>query len=245
MTDDGFELDPAEVEQWNSIVSSEWPAETVLVSTQVDLATAWRNAPSAGAEQHILTMYRPRRPALGALVAAIVAACGSGWVFMTLVAPAYQLAVSRGISPHERAHEIHQLTAAAMLVAVALALTAGGVAAWIVAYCLYRLRRSSCEQVTRGVSPLTRYVRPPNPATAATWILILLGVSVVAGWWIPLHLEAASGSGPAAIRELRLAAMGGLGWLAVFLVCAVGLTTWASREAGHQLRRRAAIGAPR
>lgn len=242
MTDDDFELHPADVAQWDAIVASEWPDETARVSTHVDLASVPPSAHIADPEPQVLTIYRPRRPALTPLIAAIVAASAGAWIFIMVLAPTYQLAAARGFSPHERADEIRQLTIAAFLVAVALALTAGCLAAWLVTYSRYRLRRSSCDQVTRRATPMTRYLRPPNPATAAAWILLLLSASGVAGWWIPLQFERASGSGADAIEALGLASSGALVWMAVFVLCTAGLTTWGASEARHRLRRRSVTG---
>ena len=64
-------------------------------------------------------------------------------------------------------------------------------------------------------------------------------MTAAAGWWIPLQLERTGGSPVDASEALHLAAVGGLAWLAVLLLCAIGLTTWASREARHRLRSEA------
>ena len=101
------------------------------------------------------------------------------------------------------------------------------------------LRRSSCRLVASPSTPVTVHVRPPNPATAATWILLLLSVSTAAGWWIPLQLERTGGSPLDAIEALHLAGVGGLAWVAAFLLCAIGLTSWTVREARHRLRGQA------
>lgn len=244
MIADDFELDPDDVVQWDAIVSSEWPDEKAVMSTQVDLALTSPGESIAPAEQQVLTIYRPTRPALGLLATAVVAAFVCAWVIIMHLAPAYQLATARGVSHHERADAINQLPVVAVLVAVTLALTLGFVAAWIVIYARYSLRRSSYDQVTRQATPITRNVRPPNPATAAAWILLLLSTSGAVGWWIPLQLERASGSGSDPVVPTQWAALAALAWLVVCVLSAAGLASCAAREARHQLRRRAVGAAP-
>ncbi|MBK9738750.1 MAG: hypothetical protein IPO93_04390 [Actinobacteria bacterium] len=83
---------------------------------------------------------------------------------------------------------MHALTVRAVLVAITLVLAACCFAIWVIATARYRLRRSSCRLVASPPNPVTVNVVPPNPATAATWILLLLGATAAAGWWIPLQL---------------------------------------------------------
>lgn len=243
MTDDGFELDPADEAQWNAIVSSQWPEPEPRVPIRVDLAPAPPGESAAGAQQTLITIYRPRRPAPGPLAAAGVAASVAVWMVIAVLLPAYQLATVRGVSRHGRADDIHQLAVDALLVALALALAAGCVAAWIVMYSRYRLRRSSYDQVTSTSTPRPRHLRPPNPATAAAWLLLLLSTSGVAGWWISLQLERASGIGYDPLVATQSAAIAALTWLVLFILCVAGTTFWAARETRHRLRHTANLEA--
>ena len=236
MTDDNSGLSQTEATQWDAIVASEWPAETALVAVGVDLAIAPSSENGATSNQHIVMIFRPRRPRVAPLLAAIIAISAGTWVFLGVLVPKYRSIAARGYSPPERASEIHQLTVAAVLVAVALALALGCLAVWMVAYSRYRLRCSSCTQVTRQLDRAAPYIRPPNPATAAAWILLLLNASGVAGWWIPLQLRKVWAAGADTSETLRLASSGALAWLVICVLCAMALTTWAVRESRHRLR---------
>ena len=242
MTDDDSGLSQTEAAQWDAIVASEWPIESAILTTQLSSAIRFHLAePTESTEQRFVTVYQPRRPRLTPLAVGVLALAASAWLTIQVLIPAYQGAGQAGISRAERAVEVHDLTVAAALVAIALVVAVSCFGVWAVATARYRLRRSSCRLVASQSTPVTVYVRPPNPATAATWILLLLAASTAAGWWIPLQLERTGGSPVDASEALHLAGVGGLAWLAVFLLCAIGLTTWAAREARHRLRRTASI----
>ena len=245
MTDDDFELDPADEAQWDAIVSSEWPEAEPRVPIRVDLAPAPLGDSAAGALQTLITIYRPRRPAPGLLAAAVVAASVAVWMVIAVLNPAYQLATARGVSPHGRADDIHRLTVDALIVVLAFALTVGCLAVWIVLYSRYRLRRSCYDQVVRQATPITQYVRPPNPATPVAWIVLLLLPSGVATWWIPQQLQSALAIGSDRVDAMQSAALGTLTWLVTFVLCAAGVTTWACRETRHRARRSASRRASR
>jgi hypothetical protein len=172
-----------------------------------------------------------------------LAFAASAWLSIQFLIPIYRGAGLTGISRSERAIEVHTLTVAASLTALAVVVATGCFGVWAAATARYRLRRSSCRLVASQSTPVTLNVRPPNPATAATWILLLLAASTAAGWWIPLQLERTSGSPLDAREALHLAGVGGLVWLAVILLCMLGLTIWAAREARHRLRQTAVAAA--
>ena len=185
-------------------------------------------------------MYQPRRPGLTPLTLCALAFATSAWLTIQAVNPAYQRAVLAGISRSERAAEVHDFTVAAVLVAIAVVVASGCIGIWTVAAARYRLRRSSCRLIATGSNQRTVHVRPPNPATVAAWILLIVGASSAGAWWIPMQLERSSRNSLEAIGALHLAALGATTWLAVFLLCAIGLTMWAAREGRHRLRRDAA-----
>lgn len=245
MTDDDFELDPADEAQWDAIVSSEWPEAEPRVPIRVDLAPAPPGASAAGALQTLIPIYRPRRPASGPLAASVVAASVAVWMVIAVLLPAYQLATARGVSRQGRADDIHRLTVDALIVAFAFALTVGCLAVWIVLYSRYRLRRSCYDQVVRQATPITQYVRPPNPVTPVAWIVLLLTTSGVATWWIPQQLQSAIAIGSDPVDAMQAAALGTLTWLVTFALTTAGATTWACRETRHRARRSASQRATR
>lgn len=245
MTDDDFELDPADEAQWNVIVSSEWPEAEPRVPIRDDLAPFPPGESAAGAQQTLVTIYCPRRPAPGPLATAVVSASVAVWMTIAVLIPTYQLATAGGVSRHGRADDIHRLTVDAVIVAFAFALTVGGLAVWIVMYSRYRLRRSCYDQVIRRATPIPQYVRPPNPATPVAWIVLLLTTSGVATWWIPQHLQSALAIGSDPVDATQAAALGMLTWLVTFVLCAAGATTWACRETRHRARRSASQRASR
>ena len=239
MTDDSSGLSQTEAAQWEDIVASEWPIESAILTTQLSSGSASSREVDGTAEQRFVTVYQPRRPRLPPLTAGVLALATTAWLIIRFLVPAYQGAGQVGISRAERSVEVHDLTIAAALVAIILVVAVSCIGIWMVATARYRLRRSSCRLVASQSTPVAVYVRPPNPATAATWILLLLIASTAAGWWIPLQLENAAGSSTDAVEALRLAAVGTVAWLAVLLLCGSGLATWATRESRHRLRRSA------
>lgn len=51
--------------------------------------------------------------------------------------------------------------------------------------------------------PIERHVHPPNIMTAVAWIGLLVGVTCVAGWWLPDQLDLlATVQSPAVERHL-------------------------------------------
>jgi hypothetical protein len=240
MTDDSG-LSQTEAAQWDAIVSSEWPVEAAILTTQPSSASVPPGGGDGTAQQRSVTLYRPRRPRLTPVAVGVLALATSAWLTIQVLIPAYQRAGQASISQSERAIEVQALTVATALTALAVVVAAGCFGVWVAATARYRLRRSSCRLVASQSTPVTRYVRPPSPATAASWILLLLAASTAAGWAIPLQLERTGGSPPVASEALHLAGVGGLAWLAVFLLCMLGLTTWAARETRHRLRRAAAM----
>ena len=241
MTKDDFEISETEAARWDAIVASEWPIESAIIDTR--LSSAWLPPGASGGitEQRLVTVYEPRRPPLTLLAVGALALAASAWLTLQILIPAYQGAGLTGISPSERAIEVHALTVAASLTALAVVVAAVCFGVWATATARCRLRRSSCHLVASQSASVTVNVRPPNPATAATWVLLLLAASTAGGWWIPLQLERTGGGPVEASEALHLVGVGGLVWLAVFLLCMLGLTTWAAREARHRLRRAAAI----
>lgn len=251
MTNDDAGLSQTESAQWNAIVASEWPVESAILATQMSSTCLASGASDAITEQRLITVYQPPRPRLTPLTVGISALAASAWLTIQILIPEFQGAGQAGISRAERAIEVHDLTIAAALVAISLVVAVSCIGIWTVATARYRLRRSSCRLVASHSTPVTVYVRPPNPATAATWILLLVSASTAAGCWIPLQLGNTAGSSSDTVEALRLAAVGGVAWLAVLLMCAIGLTAWAAREARHRLRgqatsaARAQLGEPR
>lgn len=245
MTDDDFELDTADEAQWNAIVSSEWPEAEPRVPIRVDPAPFPPGESAAGTQQTLMTIYCPRRPAPGPLVAAVVTASVAVWMVIAVLIPAYQLATAGGVSRYGRADDIHRLTVDAVIVAFAFALTVGCLAVWIVMYSRYRLRRSCYDQVIRRATPITQQLRPPNPATPVAWIVLLLATSGVATWWIPQQLQSALAIGSDPVDATQAAALGTITWLVTFALCAAGATTWACRETRHRARRSASQKASR
>lgn len=243
MTGDDSGLSQTESAQWDAIVASEWPIESAIPTTQLSSGSASSGEADGTAAQHFVTVYVPRRPRLAPLAVPVLALAGSAWLTIQVLNPAYQGASLAGISRAERAVDVHDLTIAAALVAITLVVAVSCIGIWAVTTARYRLRRSSCRLVASQSTPVTVYVRPPNPATAATWILLLLTATTAAGWWIPLQLERTGGSPLDTSEALHLAAMGGLTWLAMFLLSAIGLTVWVARESRHQLRCSASHGA--
>lgn len=242
MTDGDFGLIESEAAQWDAIVSREWPIETAVATTQ----RSSRNVPSdrstSNARQRFVTVYQPRRPRLTPLAIGAAASVASAWLAIKDLNPAFHLVVLPGISRHDRVDAVHDLTVAAVLVTIALAVATGCLGIWTVSTARYRLRRSACRLAVGRSNPTTVYIRPPNPATAAAWILLLLFASAAAGWWIALQLGATSRSGLDAIEAVHLATIGAFAWLAVFLMCSTALATWAARESRHRLRCNAIHG---
>ena len=251
MTDDNSGLSQTEAAQWEAIVASEWPIESAILTTQLPSGSASSGEADGTAEQRFVTVYQPRRPRLTPLTAGVVALATTAWLIIRLLIPAYQGTGQAAVSKAERAVEVHDLTIAAALVAIILVVAVSCIGIWTVATARYLLRRSSCCLVASQSTPVAVYVRPPNPATAATWILLLVSASTAAGWWIPLQLQRTGGSPLDASEALHRAGMGGLAWVSAFLACAIGLTSWTVREARHRLRgqatdaRRAHVGQPR
>lgn len=239
MTDGDSELSRSEEAQWDAIVSSEWPIESAILTTQLSGTSVPSNGASDTYGQLFVTVYQPRRPRLAPLAAGVLMLAASAWLTNKVLYPAYVRASLAGISRSDRAVDVHALTVGAVLVAITLVAAACCFGVWVIATARYRLRRSSCRLVASPPNPATVYVRPPNPASAATWILLLQGMTAATYWWISLQLERTSGSTVDAIEALHLAAVGGWAWLAALLLCAIGLTTWASREARHRLRSEA------
>ena len=239
MTDDDAGLSQTEAAQGDAIVSSEWPVESAILTTQLSSGSAPSGEADGTAEQRFVTVYQPRRPRLTPLTVGVLALAASVWLTIQVLTPAYRDAGQAGISRAERAVEVHDLTIAAAYVSIALVVAVSCIGIWAASTARYMLRRSSCRLVASPSTPVTVHVRPPNPATAATWILLLLSVSTAAGWWIPLQLQRAGSSPLDASEALHLAGVGGLAWVAAFLLCAIGLTSWTVREARHRLRGRA------
>ncbi|MDI1291086.1 MAG: hypothetical protein PSX37_14180, partial [bacterium] len=192
-----------------------------------------------------LTIYLPRRPATLPLAISATLTGAVVWITVTGLAPAYRLATLITVPQYDRDDAVHQLTVTAALTTGTLLLAAASLSIWLVAYSRYRLRRASCDQVTSGAPASTRRVRPPNPVTAATWVLLLLTTSTSAWWWIVPHLNDAASNRSDAAAPLHNAIVGALAWLAIVLLCTAGLTTWTSREARHRLRRAATTTASR
>lgn len=241
MTNDDAGLSQTESAQWDAIVASEWPVESAILATRISSTSFPPGASDAITEQRLITVYQPPRPRLLPLAVGALALAASAWLTIQVLMPAYQGAGLTGISRSQRAIEVHTLTVAASLTALAVVVAAVCFGVWAAATARYRLRRASCRLVASQSTPATRNVRPPNPATAATWILLLLASSTAGVWWIPLQLERTGGSPVDTSEALHLVGVGGSVWLAVFLLCASGLTTWAAREARHRLRRTASI----
>jgi hypothetical protein len=236
MTNDDAGLSQTEAAQWSAIVASEWPGESAILTTQLSSGSASVSEPGRTAGQGFATVFQPRRPRLTPLAVGVSALAATAWLTIRLLIPAYQGAGLADISRSARAVEVHDLPIAAALVAISLVVAASCVGTWAVFAARYLLRRSSCRLVASHSTPPAACVRPPNPAAAAAWILLLLTASTAAGWWILMQLGRTSGSPVRAVEALHLAAMGGVAWLAVFLLCAIGLTVWVARESRHQLR---------
>jgi len=232
-------LSRSEAVEWDAIVAKEWPIESAILTTQLSSGSAQSGGADGAAEQRFVTVYQPRRPRLTPLTVGVLAVAASVWLTIQVLIPAYRGAGQGGISRAERAVEVHDLTIAAAYSSFALVVAVSCIGIWAASTARYMLRRSSCRLVASPSTPVTVHVRPPNPATAATWILLLLSVSTAAGWWIPLQLERTGGSPLDAIEALHLAGVGGLAWVAAFLLCAIGLTSWTVREARHRLRGQA------
>lgn len=241
MINDDAGLSQTESAQWDAIVASEWPVESAILATQTSSTFFPSGASGATTEQRLITVYQPRRPRLTPLTVGVLALATTAWLIIRLLVPVYQRAGQADISRADRAVEVHNLTIAAALVTITLVVAVSCIGIWAVTTARFRLRRSSCRLVASQSTPVTVYVRPPNPATAATWILLLLSASTAAGWWAPLQLGNTARSSSDAVEALHLAAVGAVAWLAVLLLCMLGLTTWAAREARHRLRRAAAI----
>jgi len=239
MTEGDFELSETEAARWDAIVASEWPIEATILTSQRSSRPALSAENDRTTGQAFVTVYQPRRPRLTPLAVGVLALAASAWLTFQILIPAYQRAGLAGISRSERAIEVHDLPIAAALAAISLVVAASCVGTWAVIAARYLLRRSSCRLVASHSTPPAACVRPPNPAAAAAWILLLLTASTAAGWWIPMQLGRTSGSPVRAVEALHVAAMGGVAWLVVFLLCAIGLTVWVARESRHQLRRTA------
>lgn len=239
MTDDDAGLSQTEAAQWKAIVSSEWPIESAILTRQLSGTSVPSDGASGASEELSVTVYQPRRPRLTPLTLGVMALAASAWLTLQGLNPTYQHALLAGIPRRERALEVHDLIVTSGLTTIALAVAVSCFGVWAVATARYLLRRSSCRFVGSQSTAATVNVRPPNPATAATWVLLLLSVSAVAAWWIPVLLEATQGSSSDAVEALRMAAVGATTWLAVFLLCASALTVWAARESRHRLRQSA------
>ncbi len=75
-----------------------------------------------------------------------------------------------------------------------------------------------------GATLATRTIRPPNPATAVTWILLLLTASAIAQWLITPRIERALSGDYDAIVWVSPAAVAGKAWLAIVIASMAGLT---------------------
>lgn len=238
MTDDDFTLNFSDAAQWNAIVTSEWPSRAAHPTTLPREKEASAIAAAFDAQTpELRTIYLPRRPAAAPLVMGMMLTVVSIWIALCHVVPAFQLAARTGLPRQTRADTVHQFTVAAALIAVISVLAVACCSVWLVSFARYRLRRSSCDHIAARTTTIGRYIHPPNPATAATWLLLLLTASAIAGWWIAPRLDTASSADPDAIDAFNAAVLGGLAWLAVVMLCAALLTIWAAREARHRLRR--------
>lgn len=240
MIDDDFTLDSNEADQWDAIVTNEWPSDLGSgTGSMRDADEDTDTRPVDDAAPRSMVVHYPRRPtmlplAMGAMLTGVAA-----WVAVNLLVPGYHLAAITGLPRRDRAEAVHQLTITAAITAAILLLAASCCSTWLVSFARYRLRHTSCKEATAGTPTSTRVVRPPNPATSMTWALLLLIGSTIAWWWIVPRLDDASAPHSDALAPLNEAVAAGLAWLAVVLLCAGGVTLWASREARHRLRRSA------
>lgn len=244
MTGDDAELSQAETTQWDDVVASEWPIDSAILPTQLSSTSSTPGACDAVDLQRLVTVYQPRRPGLTPLVLGAVALVGCAGLIIQVLVPAYQRAGLTSTSRSERPIAVHDLTMAASLTALTIMVATGCLGAWAVATSRYLLRRTAFRRAAGRSAQVTVYVRPPNPATAATWILLLVTSSAAAGWWIPLQLARTTVSQFYGGEALSLAAAGASAWLALFLASASGLTVWVAREARHRIRRGAAQPSP-
>lgn len=241
VTDDRFTLNQADAVRWDDIVIREWPSDGLThTSMEVLDADASSDTNILGADEYpTLTIYFPRPPATLPLAISAMLTGTAVWATVNLLVPAFRLASLPGAPARERSEAVHQLTITAVVTAVLLLFAATTLTVWLVAFARYRLRRAACDQVVLGRPASTRRVRPPNPVTAATWVILLLTGSTAAWWWIVSRLEGASSPRFDAAASLHDAAIGAIAWLGITLLCAVALSTWAAREARHRLRRSA------
>jgi lysylphosphatidylglycerol synthetase-like protein (DUF2156 family) len=241
MTDDDFTLDPSEAARWDDIVTREWSSELAHSTTQARDEDASTDTTVLDAyTPPTLKIYLPRRPATLPLAISAMLTGVVVWVAITFLAPGYQRAVTSEVARDDRAEAMHQVTITGAVIAVVLLIAASSVSVWLVAFARYRLRRASCRRIALSTPATMRYFRPPNPVTAAIWVLLLLTVSAVAWWWISSRIDVASAPTSDAAASLHDTAVGVLTWLGIALLCAGGLALWASREGRHRLRRSAA-----
>ena len=132
MTDDNSGLSQTEAAQWDAIVSSEWPVESAILTTQLSSGSAPSGEADGTAEQRFVTVYQPRRPRLAPLAVAVVALAATAWLTIQVLIPAYQGAGLAGISRSERAVEVHDLTIAAALGTITLVVAVSCIGIWAV-----------------------------------------------------------------------------------------------------------------
>ena len=153
------------------------PDYTTLQRIRLHLAEA-----DGTAEQRFVTVYQPRRPRLTPLAVGVLALAASAWLTIQVLIPAYQGAGQAGISRSERAVEVHDLTVAAALVAIALVVAVSCIGVWVGRYCPIpastfvvpprcqpidsgdRVRPPTQPRDRGNVDPAAPQPRPPRPA---------------------------------------------------------------------------------
>lgn len=246
MNGDDFRLSPSESARWHAIVSREWHPES---QTQPmpdcgprdvsDLTSPVIEMPRT------LTIFRPQRPMVSPLAVGALAACTFAWLVVQRLIPTYEVATLTGLGRQERVIAVRELLVFSAVAAGAVLVVVASLSTWVIVYARYRLRRSAFDKAMSGATPAMRTVRPPNPATAVTWVLLLLTTSASAYWWITSRLDRALSGDAETVAWVNSAALAGIGWLAIIVLCIVGLAAWSAREARHRLRRAASDRASR
>jgi len=238
MTDDDFRLNSSDADQWHAIVTNEWSSRLARRPMRMCEEAEVADTRSVHAKTPLsIVVYRPRRPSMLPLAMSAMLTGVVMWAVVDYLAPTYRLAALAVATQGHRAEAVHQLTVSAAIIAAPLLLASACCCAWLVAFARYRLRLTSFHHASVGTPTTTRVVRPPNPVTAMSWVLLLLIGSVIAWCRIAPRSAEASSTQPEAGAALDEAVVAGLAWLAVLLLCTGAMTVWASRESRHRLRR--------
>lgn len=239
--DEGTPLTELEAARFDDIVGREWPRADLGEAGPQDRSSP-PSLQSTGPEPGHITVFQPRRPAPPVALAGLLTLSMTAAASRHFGMAAFAGTVDRTLSAAARIDAAHTVTVICVAAGVGIAASLTVCGAWLVGWAHYRLRRSAWRTaLDRTVPGIERHVRPPNIATALAWTGLLVGVTIVAGWWVPNQLDLLATSRSAGLQhhlsEQLIAA--GIVWCGIAVASMAGLTVWACREGRHQIRVKA------